>query len=94
MKSRADIMNHITLGADLPGETLPRIPLVEIAGESRVLVENHQGVIAYGCDEIKIKVSFGLICIGGAGLRLARMSGHQLVVVGKINCVSMQRGRK
>ena len=34
--------------ADLPDEPIPGQPLVEIAGERRVLIERHSGVTEYG----------------------------------------------
>ena len=94
VKQQGKILERVVLGADLPGESLPGIPLVEIAGEGRVLIENHHGVIAYGCKEICVKVHYGHICICGMGLALARMTKHQLVVTGRIDSVSLCRGRK
>lgn len=91
---QGDFWNRVALGSDLPGESLPGIPLVELASDRRVLVENHRGVVAYGCNEVKIKVSFGLLCITGSALELARMTKQQLVVTGKIDCVSFLRRRK
>lgn len=94
MKQKGKILDRVVMGADLPGETLPGIPLVEIAGQSRVLIENHHGVTAYGCTEICVKVHFGHICICGMGLELARMTKHQLVITGRIDSVSLCKRRK
>lgn len=77
--------------ADLPGETLPGVPLLEIAGDCRVLIEQHKGVTQYSKEQICIKVSYGLICICGCGLELIRMSQEQLAITGQINCVKLQR---
>lgn len=94
MKQYSDFWNRIALGADLPSETLPGIPLVEIIGDRRVLVENHCGVVAYGCHEVRIKVSLGVLSIIGSGLQLARMSKQQLVITGRMDGISILRGRK
>ena len=77
--------------ADLPGETLPGVPLLEIAGDCRVLIEQHKGVTQYSKEQICIKVSYGLICICGCGLELIRMSQEQLAITGQIDCVKLQR---
>ena len=64
-------------------------PIVEIAGNGRVLIENHQGVLAYSPEEIGIKVSYGKILITGANLRLMQISCDQLVVKGRIDSLQL-----
>ena len=71
---------RLTLGMDLPGESLPTLPLIEIAGEHRVLVENHNGVIGYGDQQICVKVKFGYIKISGNQLLLSKLTKQQLSV--------------
>ena len=66
-------------------------PIIEIAGEQRVLVENHCGVKEYGHQKILIKVSYGCICVTGTQLELARMSKEQLVISGNIQCGQLLR---
>lgn len=90
---KQNYFSKLALGSDLPTEAAPGQPLVEIAGDSRVLIENHRGVVAYECNKIVIKVVFGHICICGNCLTLAYMSKHQLVVSGKIDSVSVVRRR-
>ena len=66
---------------------LPGIPLVEVCNNRRVLIENHQGVVAYESNEIIIKVRNGTICIAGDRLQLMRMSRYQLIIMGVISSV-------
>ena len=63
-------------------------PIVEITGQNRVLIENHQGILAYSREEIGIKVSYGKVVITGSDLNLLQISCEQLVVKGHI--VSLQ----
>ncbi len=77
--------------ADLLGESLPGVPLLEIAGDCRVLIEEHKGVTEYSKEQICIKVSYGLVCICGCGLELIKMSREQLAISGRIDCVKLQR---
>ncbi len=86
------ILERAIMGADLPGEAVPGLPLVEIMGEHRVLIENHKGVVGYGCTEICVKVKFGVIKVCGDGLMLSRMTKQQLIISGKIDCVYLCRG--
>ena len=55
---------------------LPGVPLVEVCNSKRILIENHQGVVAYQSNEIIIKVRNGSICVCGDQLRLIRMSRY------------------
>lgn len=91
MKRGHRILNRIVEEADLPGEILPGLPVVEIAGERRVLVENHMGVMEYSQGRIGIKVKYGMVVICGSCMTLTRMTKEQLVVSGKIDGVSLIR---
>ena len=70
-------------------EPMPGVPLVEIAGSGRVLIENHRGVICYGTEQIQVRVNYGQISVMGSGLELARMSRVRLVITGKIHSVNL-----
>lgn len=77
--------------ADLGTEPLPGQPIIEIAGERRVLIENHFGVKAYSREKILVQVKFGLVCVCGCGLELVRMTKEQLVIRGRIDAITLQR---
>ena len=70
-------------------ELLGKAPLVEIAGENRVLIENHLGVVCYCPEEIQIKVCYGIISVAGQGLQFMQLNREQLVVNGRIDNVSL-----
>lgn len=91
MKQGRYWMQRMMDRADLPSETLPGLPVVEIAGERRVLIENHLGVTEYGRERICVKVKFGHIRVCGGCLELAKMTKGQLVVSGRIDSVSLIR---
>ena len=91
MAQKGHWVQKIADGADLYGEPLPGVPIVEIAGEGRVLIERHGGVIEYGDQRIRVRVRFGTICVLGNGLELTRMTKQQLIISGQIDCVQLQR---
>ena len=93
MKERRSVWERITHAADLTTEPQPKIPLVEIAGYKRVLIENHHGVSQYSCNEICVHVDYGSIYICGEKLDLACMSKDQLIITGMIESVRLFRGR-
>lgn len=73
-------------------ENICNIPLVEIAGYKRVLIENHFGVIAYAPEEIQIKVAYGSIAVSGQKLQFIQIAKEQLVITGQIEAIQLLRG--
>lgn len=70
----------------------PGVPLVEICGNHRVLIENHKGITCYGETDIYVKVNKGDIHVVGEGLYLCRMNKIKLVITGRISTVQMHIG--
>ena len=75
----------------LADEPLPGLPIIELAGDYRVLIERHNGVTEYRPGRICVRVSYGLVRICGCDLQLTQMSRSQLVVSGRIDCVQLER---
>ena len=67
------------------------VPIVELAGDHRVLIENHRGVVEYGSEKICVKVKYGFLFVCGLEMELAKMTKDQLVILGKIESVMIQR---
>ena len=86
-------LEKLAADAELELEPLPGQPIAEIAGDRRVLIENHMGVKAYGREKIVVKVKYGTLCVCGCGLEMMRMTRDQLVIRGRIDAVTLQRGR-
>ncbi len=93
MDNKRGIAQRLIGAADLMDEPLPGMPLVEIAGDRRVLVENHRGVVEYGTKIIRIKVRYGQLCICGCGMELAKMTKDQLIISGRVDSVHLVRGK-
>ncbi len=89
MKRKDSIFDGVFIKAGLPGEPCPGIPVIEILGEHRVLVENHFGVSAYNRCNIQILVKFGSVCVTGSGLCLSSMTKSQIIITGCITGVSL-----
>ena len=77
--------------ADLPGEVMPGIPVLELAGDHRILIERHSGITEYSCDKIGVTVAYGRVVISGSDLELARMTRDQLIITGRIAQITVHR---
>lgn len=91
LKKGEKIWELFTDATDLSEENLPGQPIVEIAGENRVLIENHLGIKGYSQEQIVVKVKYGEIHVCGSCLDLMRMSLHRLMIRGVIRQVILCR---
>lgn len=91
MGQKGNWIQRIADGTQLYGESVPGQTIIEIAGDRRILVEQHEGVVEYGIQRIRIKAKYGIICITGCQLQLKQMSREQLIVTGQIESVQIQR---
>ena len=91
MRQRRSFWETMADAADLKSEPRPGEPLVELVGQCRDLIENHMGVMGYGCDEIRVKVKYGQVIICGQKMMLSRMTKDQLLISGCIDSVRLCR---
>ena len=81
--------NRFADATDLQDTSLPGLPLIEIAGNIRVLMEHHCGVKEYGRQRIVIQTKDNLVAVEGDGLELTKMTPQQLIVSGTIHSVTL-----
>ena len=87
---RKGFWERVATGLDLDTEAMPGVPLIELYGDRRVLIENHCGVLEYSSEVIRVKVKHGQICVSGCCLKLALMSRERLIISGRIDSVHLQ----
>ena len=92
MKQQKGVLRKLYEKTDLLYQPLPGVPVVELAGDRRVLVERHQGVTEYGTSRICIQVKYGQLCVCGDTMELVLMTGEQLVITGRIDSITLLRG--
>lgn len=93
MDRRKNSLTKWTVGSQLPMLALPGRSLIEIVGCSRVLIENHRGVIAYTRELVRVRTSDGIVSVCGLDMIIRCMSRFQLVVTGSIHTVKLETGR-
>lgn len=92
MKRNKNLLDKVATAADLEGTPLPGIPIIEIAGARRVLVEHHLGIVSYSNEEICVKVKFGGVRILGSSLNISCMTREKLMIIGCIEEVKLVSG--
>lgn len=76
---------------DLNDEHLPGLPVIELAGDKRVLIERHRGIVEYSSERIGVRVRYGTVCVHGCGLEVCRMTKEQIVITGRVDDIRLQR---
>ena len=84
-------LEQLTQSADICGECLPGQSLLELLGDNRVLIERHRGVQEYSRERIGFKMRYGLVVVCGCGLEMIHMTREQLVIRGRIDCITLHR---
>lgn len=85
------IRRRLSRISDLSAASMPRQTLVEILDICRVIIENHKGVCLYTKEQICINAYYGTVIVYGNNLEIAKMSNDQLVIIGDIHSVCMER---
>ena len=84
-------LEQLTQSADMSGECLPGQSRLELLGDNRVLIERHRGVQEYSRERIGIKMRYGQVVVCGCGLEMIHMTRDQLVIRGRIDCITLHR---
>ena len=72
---------------EIPEDTLLNLPKITMIGNTKVLIENHMGVIEYTPEKLRIGVSFGEIVISGKKFFLKNIHSDELSLQGSIESI-------
>ncbi len=92
MNRGKNTLSKWSVASQLPMLTFPGQTLIEIAGNNRVLLENHRGVVAYSGTLIRIRTGNGIVSVCGSDLIIECMSRFQLVITGCVHGVTIETG--
>ncbi len=75
---------------DLPADTAAGAPKITVTGASRVIVENHKGLLEYSDTLIEIGAGRFLVRVRGEGLLLRAMDNEVLIISGTIFGIDLE----
>lgn len=93
MSHSYNVFNRFRKIINLSTQQINGEPIIEIAGNRRVLIEHHKGVSEYEKTRIVIISKQDRITVSGSELEIQQMSQHQLIISGCIETVSIERGQ-
>lgn len=86
------LANRLPEVLNIPDQTLPGVPIIELYADRRVLIEGKCAIMQYDCNCIKLRSCSFRVSICGSGLSITELSGEQLIITGTVDCVSVRRG--
>ncbi len=88
-RRKEGLLERTAQAFDLPGEVVG-LPRVELTGRQELRMENHQGILAYGQEEIIISGGKLIVKVRGAGLELKAMTADELRITGTVVSVELE----
>ena len=87
---RPGLMERACQALELPADLAAGVPRLEVIGDSQLRMENHRGILSYGAREICVSAGAMVVRIQGEELDLKAMTGAELLIRGRIACVSLE----
>lgn len=81
-----DLTDRLALSEEL---MFASAKLTVMAG-SKILVENHRGILEYGTERIVISLDRGKISLSGSQFSIDAMNKNELLISGKLQCVDWE----
>lgn len=92
MKRARDYLERLSERLELPRTVTAGLPQTVMSGFREISIDQQQGLVAYSETEIVVAVSFGSVCVTGAGLRIRLMKEGRIIIVGDMDKVEFLRG--
>ena len=89
MKAKRERAELLADRLDIPADALGSMKL-SLCGRSRLLIENHGGIISYGDALIVIGCGRARLIVHGGGLRLEAMNAGDMLICGTITALEFE----
>lgn len=73
----------------LPSDVILEMPRITIIGHIHFYIENHQGLVTYSDNELKLKINKGYVQIKGSSFVLKMMLPKEIMLEGTISEVKL-----
>lgn len=84
-----ELFRRMVCAAGLPEDVMLGMPRMVLCGGRRMLMENHQGIVEYGSERLRVKTAAGVVVVEGEGLTLASLGETDLMVTGEIRRIEL-----
>lgn len=91
MKKRKKSFRKIDDILEMPKEIYSDEPKITITGFEELIIENYKGILEYEDYYIRINTFIGILNINGFNLKLEKMTEDDLMIMGKIESIDIER---
>ncbi len=77
----------------LPEDLVLNLPRLTMTGDLELLIENHQGIVAFTGQRVVVRTASGPIAVTGLGLMVGAIDRDAVVLVGTIRGVAFEEAR-
>lgn len=88
---RAGLMGKVSGVLDLPQDTVQNLTRTTVIGDVQLLLENHEGILEYTGERVRIKTSQGELIVTGKGLRIGSVFREEIAIDGRLEGVEFKR---
>lgn len=78
--------------AEMPLDVMLDIPRITMIGQMQVQIENHQGILLFTPDAVRIRTRTGVLLIKGRQLKIGSLQKAEVVVEGRIESLDLHPG--
>lgn len=71
-----------------PKDIMKNEPILHVVANKRIDIENHQGIIEYTQDNIRIKSKYGILIIVGRDMIIKEIDPYTITVFGQLRSIS------
>lgn len=84
MNRWSGLKKRLGMSLDVPLNTILNIPRVTIIGTYQVYVENHQGILEFTSQRLRLRMVSGQLQITGRGLMIRQVNREEMFVEGEM----------
>ena len=85
---RKKMVRRVVQASGLPEDVILGAPRVLLRGDRILFIENHQGIVEYNADKLRIKTLLGVLSVEGATLTVSELGQEDLMLTGTIKSIS------
>lgn len=78
---------------DVPQDVALNVPRITMIGAMKVYIENHQGVVHFSDEELRLKIHHGELRILGGHLKIRAIYAEEVLIEGRITSLSFVKDR-
>ncbi len=87
-KWKHGLKSWLTRRLELPADAVMDLPRITMVGQLHIYIENHQGVLKFSNEEVRLLLKNGQLLIKGKDFMLKTILPEEILLEGKIEHVS------